>query len=280
MQKGTIYYDTSSKGSRGGKTSSFMRKWCAEITVNGRRLRRRSSDREELERWLEEIYTAMPRSRKKGATTPIVGFPLYSIDLNNRVVYGKNGRQLKAVKTKPVHYRLSAPDGTRHDFNLARIVYAAQNGLNPTIIPSDVVIILGDDGKLTFQNKQDLHNKVLARCRRQHMASCIKRTEVCVKEGKMLLDYYRTGNSSELMTYVLLMHEELVTHLRKQRQLGREHAEDIVLEAIEQYCQRISDRTIYATNVTNYLHFACSRLYFQKFRNREYNDNIKYYSNH
>jgi hypothetical protein len=32
--------------------------------------------------------------------------------------------------------------------------------------------------------------------------------------------------------------------------------------------------------VTNYLHFICSRLYFQKFRNREYNDNIKYYSKH
>ena len=48
--KGYVYLDQSSKGS--GKRHNI---WCAEIQIAGVRLRKRSSDPAELERWLGEV---------------------------------------------------------------------------------------------------------------------------------------------------------------------------------------------------------------------------------
>lgn len=52
--KGSVYLDRSSKGA--GKKHNI---WCAEISIAGVRLRKRSSNREELERWLGEIRAVL-----------------------------------------------------------------------------------------------------------------------------------------------------------------------------------------------------------------------------
>ena len=52
--KGIIYFDTSSKGN--GKRCN---KWCAEITFAGVRLRKRSKDREELNRWVNAVKESL-----------------------------------------------------------------------------------------------------------------------------------------------------------------------------------------------------------------------------
>lgn len=62
--KGIIYFDTSSKG--GGKRCN---KWCAEITFAGVRLRRRSKDREELNRWVNAVKESLSLVIDKGLQT-------------------------------------------------------------------------------------------------------------------------------------------------------------------------------------------------------------------
>lgn len=57
MPKGYIYYDKSSKG---GKYRH--NRWCAEIYFANVRLRKRSCDRTELERWLELVSTTIRKS--------------------------------------------------------------------------------------------------------------------------------------------------------------------------------------------------------------------------
>ena len=57
MPKGYIYYDKSSKG---GKYRH--NRWCAEIYFANMRLRKRSCDRTELERWLELVSTTIRKN--------------------------------------------------------------------------------------------------------------------------------------------------------------------------------------------------------------------------
>ena len=52
--KGYVYFDQSSKGH--GKRHNL---WCAEIQIAGVRLRKRSSDQADLERWLGEVRAVL-----------------------------------------------------------------------------------------------------------------------------------------------------------------------------------------------------------------------------
>ena len=64
MPKGYIYYDKSSKG---GKYRH--NRWCAEIYFANVRLRKRSCDRTELERWLDCDRTELERWLELVSTT-------------------------------------------------------------------------------------------------------------------------------------------------------------------------------------------------------------------
>ena len=233
MQKGTLYYDTSSKGSRGGKVVSFMRKWCAEITVNGRRLRRRSRDREELERWLEEIYATLPRSQKNetvgtkrkprkrkvvkkvgkkvvitevpASLTKLSEFPDYYIDTETTEVWSYKKQIWHKLKLSCNHYG-SAPyynftiDGRHRTVYKGRLLFSIVHEISYYAIPKGVGLVPSKD-KVDIKNFAEYATNYWKKQKEHNHDYRIKDLRRCIANQQLLLKAY-LGNCVPLLQYV------------------------------------------------------------------------------
>ena len=115
------------------------------VMVNGKRVRMRSRDYNKVVAWVNGT-----KAERKGL--PLKGLPCYSVDVERREVYGKNGQVMKGRKAcNSVLYRISR-DNVRHTVTWNRLAYAALHGIDVMKIPKDIVVDYRDgDYVLTYQ---------------------------------------------------------------------------------------------------------------------------------
>jgi len=274
--RATIYWDESSRGNR-VKTSG---RWVAERYDYGKRVRFRSTDYGKVLAWAEQsdVEAGLKGGKRQytigeRAGTGLVGFPGYSVDVATGTVYGIRNKPLKIMG---VRLKLSDSHHVRHKFSVARIVWAAKNGIDPRQIPSDICFKRNKDGTIAIHYVKDYCTEVCHRNNSLLITTREQRTTRAVKEGDLLLRYYRNGERQELVKYLILQHEPLATYLHQYKGISPQRAQDIALAAIDHYCQMLERGTLAVTQLTGNLRRHCNTILRNENREKYFNDKIIY----
>ena len=267
---GSIYWDESSRGYHGnaGHTPYTRGRWVGERTVNGKRIRMRSRDYDKVVAWMNGT-----KAERKGLL--LKGLPCYSVDVERREVYGKNGQVMTGRKMRnSVVYRISR-DNVRHAVTWNRLAYAALHGIDVMKIPKDIVVDYRDgDYVLTYQGDKTraIHAEHAAQRRRVIMDTLDHRK----REIDILKRYYNTKNTQELVTYATQeCFNGMVLHVMKRRKCQMQRAVDVVMEATERFLQRVISEDVPVISISSTISSLCHQMLKEQRKKREYNDNIK-----
>ena len=266
----TIYYDESSRGYHGnqGRTPYTRGRWVGEKMVNGKRVRMRSRDYDKVVAWVNGT-----KPERKGL--PLKGLPCYSVDVERRELYGKNGQVMKGRQDRnTVQYRICI-DNVRHAVTWNRLAYAALHGIDVMKIPKDIVVDYRDgDYVLTYQGDKTraVHAERTDQRRRVIMDTLNHRQ----REIDILRRYYETKDTQELVTYATQeCFNGMVQHVMKERQCQMQRAVDVVLEATERFLQRVTSEDVPVISISSNISSLCHQALKEQRKKREYNDNLK-----
>lgn len=263
----TIYWDESSRGYHGnqGHTPYTRGRWVGEKMVNGKRVRMRSRDYDKVVAWVNGT-----KPERKGL--PLKGLPCYSVDVERREVYGKNGQVMKGRQDG--QYCISR-DNVRHTVTWNRLAYAALHGIDVMKIPKDIVVDYRDgDYVLTYQGDKTraIHAERTDQRRRVIMDTLSHRK----REIDILRRYYETKDTQELVTYATQeCFNGMVLHVMKERKCQMQRAVDVVLEATERFLQRVTSEDVPVISISSNISSLCHQALKERRKKREYNDNIK-----
>lgn len=264
----TIYFDESSRGYHGnqGRTPHTRGRWVGEKMENGRRIRMRSTDYKKVVAWM---------NKQEGKRIPLKGLTNYSIDVDRRELYGKSGQVRKGEKACNVtKYRLQQ-DGVKYTISWPRMAYAALNGIDVTKIPSDLVVY-EHDGEYVLSYRGDFiscyHSQQRTE-RRKFISNTLNKRK---REIEILQRYYSTNDTAELVTYATTdCFDYLLRYVLKQRGCTIDRARDIVLEATEQFLQRVTEEDTPVISISHHIKGLCAHVMKEHRKNMEYNDNLK-----
>ena len=266
----TIYWDESSRGYHGnqGRTPYTRGRWVGEKMVNGKRVRMRSRDYDKVVAWVNGT-----KPERKGL--PLKGLPCYSVDVERREVYGKNGQVMKGRQDRnTVQYRICI-DNVRHSVTWNRLAYAALHGIDVMKIPKDIVVDYRDgDYVLTYQGDKTraIHAERTDQRRRVIMDTLNHRQ----REIDILRRYYETKDTQELVTYATQeCFNGMVQHVMKERKCQMQRAVDVVLEATERFLQRVTSEDVPVISISSNISSLCHQALKERRKKREYNDNLK-----
>ena len=263
--KGCLYWDESS---RGVSIDRPRGRWVGERLENGKRVRMRSTNYDNVLKWVMGNTTDCPRSKIKG-------FPDYFINIERREVIGKRGTPMKGeVRNNQKIYRLKKDKVTYHiPFN--RLAYAALHDIDPRKIPTDIVVV-ESNGNYILQNICDFqveHNRRMRRDKRQRIDNILNKRRL---EIDILQRYYQTRDTTEIVTYVTKdIFEGMVFKVLGKNHCGMQRATDIVIEAQERFLQRVIDGNMPTISISSTIQALCNQCTAQELRKREYNDNIR-----
>lgn len=270
----TIYWDESSRGyhSNTGRTPYVRGRWVGEKTENGKRVRMRSTNYEKILAWVQQWTVKNRNICSKG--TPMIGMPQYSVDIEQKEVYNQYGKTLKGdVRHGRIVFHL-VHKKVRHHISWERIAYAVLHNINVLKIPTDIIVteyngeyILQHAGDYQIINQQRRRQQRLERI--DHILNNRKR------ELDMLQRYYKTGDSTEIVTYSTKdIFDNLLTAVMKINHCGIERATDIVTEATEIFLQRITTGDLPTISISATIKAICRQCTSASYRKRKYNDNI------
>ena len=266
----TIYWDESSRGYHGnqGHTPYTRGRWVGEKMVNGKRVRMRSRD-------YDKVVALVNGTKPERKGLPLKGLPCYSVDVERREVYGKNGQVMKGRKDRnSVLYRISL-DNVRHTVTWNRLAYAALHGIDVMKIPKDIVVDYRDgDYVLTYlgDKMRTIHAERTDQRRRVIMDTLSHRK----REIDILRRYYETKDTQELVTYATQeCFNGMVQHVMKERKCQMQRAVDVVLEATERFLQRVTSEDVPVISISSNISWLCHQALKEQRKKREYNDNLK-----
>lgn len=270
---GCIYWDESSRGyhNNPGHTPYVRGRWVGEKTVNGKRVRMRSTDYEKVMRFLdmepEKDTTIL------NGLTQLKGFPNYYADIANGEIYSyfhgkvhKMKGHKNAVGDRSICFRKDKKHVVR---SLNRVLFAAVRGIDVDIIPDDIIV--------QFSEEKGYYLELKSEVKKQRM-KC--QTDVAVKiernmmESELLLGYYTKGDIIRVMEYVLSLSECLVKEVRKRYNCVQEKARFVTDLAIDEFLTSLKDGTMVSTNITRALRKMLHAIYKRERSTYEYNDNI------
>ena len=266
--KGCIYWDESSRG------VSLIRprgRWVGERLENGKRVRMRSTNYDNVLKWITGNTHDCNRMQIKG-------FPDYSIDIERKEVFGKRGQLMmgRIIGKKKVHYYTLFPDGNEFAVSFNRLAYAALHNIDPRKIPSKISVEYEDgEYKLMYldeviQKRKDQHRKE----KRHEIKAILNKRK---REIEILQRFYATGDSAELVTYATKdIFDKLVAHVMAARNCRIDRATDVVLDATEQFLHRAVESDVPIISISPTIQGLCLRALKNGCRKTEYNDNIRY----
>ena len=262
MNKGTIYYDESSRGTAYPRPRG---RWVGERIDNGKRVRMRSTNYDKVLKWITGDARECNRIELKG-------LPGYSIDVERKEVFGKRG-MLKGIMNSAGQRQYELfPDGKRFAATFNRLAYAALHNIDVRKIPFNIIVRY-KDGEYVLIYRDDLPIDV---AKERHADNRRKITNTLKKrmlEIEMLQRYYKTGKTEEIVEYATkTCFDKLVSHVRNQRRCTLAHATDIVLEATEMFFQRTLKGSIPVVSISNTIQNLCRKATYS-IRKREYDDN-------
>lgn len=267
--QGCIYWDESSRGTKYDRPRG---RWVGERLENGKRVRMRSTNYDNVLQWVTGNKRACNR-------TPLKGMPEYSIDVDRQEVFGKRGQLMKGQKqiNRPTtYYTLSPSDSEKCIISFYRLAYAALHGIDPRTIPSNMTVDY-EDGEYRLMYLGDLKSKRNDRCRREKRHKINATLRKRKHEIEILQRFYATGDSAELVTYTAKdIFDNLVTHVMSRRHCSLERATDVVLDATEQFLHRATESDVPIISISPTIQGLCLRALKDGGRKREYNDNVIY----
>jgi hypothetical protein len=205
----------------------------------------------------------------------IKGLPYYSIDIERKEVWGRKlSRPLKgAIRNNRTIYSLK-DNGKKIDISFARLAYAALHGFDVRDIPTDIVVV-ESKGKYILQNICDFQTDNAQRMqknKRERIKNILRKRR---RETDILLRYYRTNDTTELVTYVTTgIQESTVSKVIRKNHCSIQRAKDIVAEAQERFLQRVINGNLPTISISATILALCNQCTREKARRREYNDNI------
>lgn len=258
---GTIYWEETSRGTKCGKPDKRGR-WVAQRMEGGKRVRMRSADYHKVLNWLNGYNPEQNRKQLKG-------FPNYSVDTERQEVYNRWGRLMKgAMRKGQREYQLSNADGA---FRITsyRIMYAAIHNIDVRKIPTDIIVTFSD-GEYTLQYRGDFISGVRDRSRARNMKFIEDSLKKRRKEIDILLRFYRTGESAELVQYATKdIFSHLIEHLVSIRHCTIDRATNIVLEATELFLSNALTREKPYTSISSSIISLCRMSMAQTGKRRE-----------
>ena len=264
--KGCIYWDESS---RGVSLDRPRGRWVGERLENGKRVRMRSTNYDNVLKWVMGNNTECPRRQLKG-------FPDYFINIERKEVFGKRGTPMKGeVRSNQKIYRLKK-DKVTYLISFSRLAYAALHDIDPRKIPTDIVVVeIG--GQYILQNISDFqvaHNQRMRKDKRQRIDNILNKRRL---EIDILQRYYQTRDTTEIVTYVTKdIFENMVLKVLGKNHCGMQRATDIVTDAQERFLQRVIDGNLPTISISSTIQALCNQCTAETARKREYNDNVRY----
>jgi hypothetical protein len=251
MNKGTIYWDESSRGyhHNDGRTPYKRGRWVGEKFINGRRVRMRSTDYDKVAAWMGD------QPKNDPDVVPLVGLTGYSVNIREEYVIGKYGQRLNS---KNGYYWLRA-DGNRLTVNICRLMYASLHHIDVRDIPSDIVVVKDEaDGHYRLHNSREIPNLFPKKKRDASQLVLCK----IVHEAQMLKHFYDTGRSIEVVRYAMSQTDSVSRYLLRNGYVkSQQRASDIASQAVEQYCDAItSGREVRITTITPNIRARCRRI--------------------
>ena len=263
MNKGTIYYDESSRGTAYPRPRG---RWVGERIDNGKRVRMRSTNYDKVLKWVTGDTRECNRMELKG-------LPGYSIDVERKEVFGKHGMLEGRVNSAGQRQYELFPDGKRLTATFNRLAYAALHNIDVRQIPFNIIVRY-KDGEYVLIYRDNLAIDV---AKERHADNRSKITKILKKrmlEIEILQRYYKTGKTEEIVEYVTkTCFDNLVSHVRNRRGCTLAHATDTVLEATEMFFQRTLKEDIPVVSISNTIQNLCRKATYN-IRKREYNDNL------
>ena len=264
--KGCIYWDESSRG------VSLIRprgRWVGERLENGKRVRMRSMNYDNVLKWITGNTRDCNRRQIKG-------FPDYSIDIERKEVFGKKNVPMKGEKrNNQMIYKLKK-DKVQHHISFSRLAYAALHDINPLKIPADIVVV-ESNGQYILQNICDFqydNNQRKQSEKRQRINSILNKRRL---EIDILQRYYQTQDTTEIVTYVTKdIFESMVFKVLDKNHCSMQRATDIVTDAQERFLQRVINGNMPTISTSSTIQALCNQCTAEGMRKREYKDNIRY----
>jgi hypothetical protein len=268
---GTIYWDESSRGyhQNEGRTPYTRGRWVGEKMVNGRRVRMRSSDYNKVLQWLRGNKLPDNLIRLKD-------FPSYSIDIENRVVYNKQGKKMKySEQNGQERYQLHR-DNLVYCVSFNRIAYAALHDIELQKIPSDIVVSYSD-GEYRLQYHTDVVSDAMKQLRQQNLTRINNILAKRHRETEILQRFYKTGDQTELVSYCSKdIFETLIAHSMKLNHCTIQRATDIVIQATESFLRRIVNREVPYISISPAIISECRQVSKAKRKYHPLNNNYDY----
>lgn len=264
MNKGTIYYDESSRGTAYPRPRG---RWVGERIDNGKRVRMRSTNYDKVLKWVTGDARECNRIQLKGLSD-------YYVDVERKEVFGKKNVPMKGEKRdNQMIYKLEK-DKVRYSISFSRLAYASLHDIDPRKIPADIVVV-ESNGEYVLQNICDFrvdNAQRLQEDKRQRINNILNKRRL---EIDILQRYYNTRDTTEIVTYVTKdIFESMVFKVLGKNHCSMQRATDIVTEAQERFLQRAIDGNLPTLSISSTIQALCNQCTAETTRKREYNDNL------
>lgn len=246
MERGTIYWDESSRGKNCSHANTDKRRgrWVGERRENGRRVRFRSTDYDKVLAWIQHEAIDNTDIRQ------LVGMK-YKVNIRTGDVIGCGGKIMTPHGKGGCIYTLFKRR-KRYSVTHNRIMYAAIHNIDVLKMPTDLVVSKTDEGyKLMY--RKDISSRCAKKVNAAKRSNIIHMLIHSQKEQHILKSYYETGNTSEIIAYGMNSFDVTVRYLLKYYTLSIQTASEVAAEAIEQFCERIISGKASTLSITGYI---------------------------
>lgn len=265
--KGCIYWDESSRGTAYPRPRG---RWVGERLDNGKRVRMRSTNYNNVLKWVTGNATECNRIQLKG-------LPDYSIDVERKEVFGKRGIPMKGhqrTSKEPVEYCIVTKD-RKITMTFNRLAYAALHNIDVRQIPSDLAVKY-KDGEYVLMCRDDMLIENNNKRSKENRRTILNRLQKRMMELEMLQRYYLTGDKTEIVEYATkTCFNSLVAHIIRINSCSIRRATDIVYEGTEAFLQRTLDEDVAVVSISNTILTLCRKAMTTVYRQQTYNDNIR-----
>ena len=266
--KGCIYWDESSRGKNNIRKPG---RWVGERLENGKRVRMRSTNYDNVLQWVTGDTRDCNRIQLKG-------LPGYSIDIERKEVFGKRGIPMKGhrrIDQESAEYLITTKE-RQFTLSFNRLAYAALHDIDVRQIPSDLMV-KHKDGEYILICRDDILRENNIKRREENRRTIMSRLQKRMMELEMLQRYYLTGDKTEIVEYATkTCFNSIVSHVIRINSCSIRRATDIACEGTEAFLQRTLDEDVTVVSITNAILTLCRKAMATAYRQQEYNDNIKY----
>lgn len=250
MSKGTLYWEEGSRGIKAGK-QDVRGRWCAETSVNGRRVRLRSGNINRCLAFLDDTEKR-PKDNLPECAVEIKGFPGYFVDLSTNEVWStrcSKARKLKIFKSHNIpSVNLQKKDIGRRLVSFPRLLYAVHKGIDYNLIPTSLVVTI-ENGEPCLHHRKDITNNNFEKSNRMAVNLRVKMLERKIHESQIMLEYYKTFDITPVVEYIFSIQEDLISKAKIRYGMLQDRAENLVSAATEKLIRHIMEEETHLSDI-------------------------------